>query len=410
MNIKTIRISTILLIIFLFTPITDYALSDVMDMDNDNIPDANEMKLGLDKNNPGDALDDMDNDGFTNVFEFQQGTNIKKAISHPPLYMRLHLLEFKKTLLPFRFMVVNINGDKKEPADWAIAVKLFQGRGGYRYKYLNSTIVLDKVRYTITKIDARHEEKRQGGSIVKLDKSKVYLKSKDGKYTITMQVGKDVFSPRPKAVIEDIGTGKMYQVGEGDTISMYLRTKAKLSSRGRRLKRKITKYKVLKVDWQKKQVIIEDKKRKKKYTVTAKAFMPRPNSVVIKPKLTKPVVIKSTVTQKQTQTRGDIPVTLKDMLYVNMFGTNYMTEHPLICIKGGDYPSGSEMIFIKQSNSKELVHAVFPKRTTAPKNMEKKIVLHGYFQNVQNIDNYKKRVSEDYEYFVVTSWEYSISK
>ena len=250
MNIKTIRISTILLIIFLFTPITDYALSYcMMDMDNDDIPDAVEMKLGLDRNNPDDALYDMDNDGFANVFEFQQKTNILKATSHPPMYMRLQLLTFKETLLPFKFMLVNTNDDKKEPADWAIAVKWIQGRSEYRYKSLDGTIVLDKTPYTITKIDARHEEKRQGGSIVKLDKSKVYLKSKEGKYTITMQAGKPVYSPKPKAVIEDIGTGKTYHVGENDFISMYLRTKGAVSKRtGKRLKRKITKYKVLKVD------------------------------------------------------------------------------------------------------------------------------------------------------------------
>lgn len=169
-------------------------------------------------------------------------------------------------------------------------------------------MVLDKTRYTITKIDARHEDKRQGGTIVKTDKSKIYLKSKDGKYSITMQVGKPVYSPRPKAVIEDLGTGRMYHVGENDMISMYCRTKQFLSKKtGEKLRRKIIKYKVLKVDRQKKQVVIEDKKRKI-YTLTAKAFMARPVKAVIKKTELKPTNL------VKIQKQDNATVTLKGMI------------------------------------------------------------------------------------------------
>lgn len=429
MKIKTIHISTLLLIIFLFTSTdkllaTEYknvedaikvkippaglkpvVLSDnfcFSDTDNDGIPNAFEKKSGLDPDNPNDALYDMDDDGFPNIFEFQHATRINKGISHPPMYMRLHLLEFKETLLPFQFTVVNINGDKKKSADWAIKIRS-AGSPFTVFKYLGSTIVLDKTRYTITKIDARHEDKRQGGTIVKTDKSKIYLKSKGGKYTIIMQVGKSVYSPRLKAVIEDLGTGRMYHVGENDIISMYCRTKQLVSKRtGKKLRRKIIKYKVLKVDRQKKQVVIEQtrKHNPQKYVLTSRAFMPKPIKAVIKPTVIQTAGLKPT-------TQDDVTVTLKDMLYVNMFAHKYTTQHPLICTKGGDYPGGVEMIFIKQSNPKEWVHAVFPKRTAVPKNKKNAVVLRGYFQNVQNIDNYKiKRVPVDYKYFVVSSWEY----
>ena len=249
---------------------------DPMDLDNDGIPNTIELKLGLDQDNPDDALYDMDNDGFANIVEYQKKTNINKATSKPPLYMRLHILAFKETLLPFKLMLVNTNGGKKDPLDWTIQVnETIKGKIKTRFKYLNSRMKLDKTDYTITKIDARHVDKRQGGSIVKQDKSKVFLKSKDGKYTITMQVDKPVYSPKPKAVIEDLGTGKTYHVGAGDTISMYLRTKVAFSKKTRkRLRRRITKYKVIKVDRKKEQVIIEDKKRKK-YIITAKALIPK---------------------------------------------------------------------------------------------------------------------------------------
>jgi len=45
------------------------------DVDGDNIPDAWETAHGLDPNNPFDATQDPDNDGFTNLQEFQNGTD-----------------------------------------------------------------------------------------------------------------------------------------------------------------------------------------------------------------------------------------------------------------------------------------------------------------------------------------------
>jgi hypothetical protein len=164
--------------------------------------------------------------------------NKTKASESYPTLERLRLVEFRETLLPFQF------------------------KSGTKYK-VGDSICLNKTSCKIVKIIPKYKEFRRGGTIVKLDESKIILKSNDGKYTITMQAGKPVYSPRPKAVIQDIATQKMYHVGTGDTISMYLHPKPRFSKKsGRRLRRKIFKCKVISVNRQKKQVIVERKNKK----------------------------------------------------------------------------------------------------------------------------------------------------
>lgn len=53
------------------------------DDDNDNIPDIDEIALGLDPLDRWDASSDSDNDGFRNFFEFYAGTDLHNADSHP---------------------------------------------------------------------------------------------------------------------------------------------------------------------------------------------------------------------------------------------------------------------------------------------------------------------------------------
>ena len=245
---------------------------DGLDFDNDGIPNVEEIKYRLDPENPDDALYDMDGDGFSNVYEYQYKPRkrLDKATSHPPYWNRLHLLEFRETLLPFQLKLVNTN-NSKDPKDYVIQInEIIDGKIKTRFKYLDSRMTLDKTSYTITKIDAKHEERRRGGTIVKVDNSKIYLNSSDGKYTITMQVGKDVYSPKPKAIIEDLADGEKYHVGAGDTITMPMRFS---KTTGKPLKHKTVKYKVFKIDREKDQIIIE--RKHKKYTITAKAHMLR---------------------------------------------------------------------------------------------------------------------------------------
>ncbi len=97
--------------------------------------------------------------------------------------------------------------------------------------------------------------------------------------------------------------------------------------------------------------------------------------------------------------------TLKNLVYVDMYAPNYTTQHPLVCGTSRDFPRGRELIF-KNINLKKSIHAVFPEKNISPKKLDGIFILHGHFQNIQNKKNYKfKKPSNNYRYFVVSSWE-----
>jgi hypothetical protein len=55
----------------------------VVDTDNDGMPDAYEIDHGLDETDNADAAGDLDADGVTNLVEYQRGTNPSDATSFP---------------------------------------------------------------------------------------------------------------------------------------------------------------------------------------------------------------------------------------------------------------------------------------------------------------------------------------
>lgn len=53
------------------------------DTDGDKIPDACEVQMGLDPNDPSDAEGDIDGDTFTELQEYRAKTAIDDVLSHP---------------------------------------------------------------------------------------------------------------------------------------------------------------------------------------------------------------------------------------------------------------------------------------------------------------------------------------
>ena len=113
----------------------------------------------------------------------------------------------------------------------------------------------------------------------------------------------------------------------------------------------------------------------------------------------------SSTPTESSETQSRASITLNNLVYFDMYGEDYNTQHPLVCGTGREFPAGREMVF-RYNESSESVHAVFPEEATAPKNLNGKFVLHGHYQGIQNRDYYKhKKPPSDYRYFVVASWE-----
>ncbi len=79
-----------------------------VDSDRDGLPNDWEVKYGFNKDDPRDAAQDADKDGFTNLEEFTAGTDPKDAKSHPD-YMDFLALDgsLRQTFLPFYFKQAN---------------------------------------------------------------------------------------------------------------------------------------------------------------------------------------------------------------------------------------------------------------------------------------------------------------
>jgi hypothetical protein len=110
------------------------------------------------------------------------------------------------------------------------------------------------------------------------------------------------------------------------------------------------------------------------------------------------------VEEKEPTTKKNI-ITLGNLVYVDMNARNYTTQHPLVCVEGGDFPTGKELIF-RHLESGESIHAVFPKGIMPPKDLDGEFIFHGHFQSIQKWGHYKlKKPGKDYRYFVVSSYE-----
>jgi len=231
------------------------------DSDNGGIPDLVEQKYGLKPAVASDDSEDMDGDGFANVYEYQQKTKMNDPKSHPPLYLRLYLDKLVKNKLNFVLKNVVIQG--KDKSAWTIQINFGESKTGFFW--LGDEITVDNRKYTIIDVTAKNTKVKNGNIENIIVSGNIKVKSADGKEIVTAVIGKEVFSPNPRAIIIDEGTGRKYSMNIGDVIEM-----------GNK-KTGIKRYQVTAIDSMKgeESVTIEDMVDKKTYKIDSTLKIPK---------------------------------------------------------------------------------------------------------------------------------------
>lgn len=219
-----------------------------VDADNDGMPDAWELKFGLNPNDPADAKKDADGDMFTNFEEYEAKTDPKNPESHPDFLDFLALASDLRTEeLPFMFkmatpipsghrltFVATARNQEKKPVIGDAVVK------GMTTAEVGKEIVFELMKIKYEKGRAQNDKVQSGWRVLKYNKkedrvlkpgteqkvlvdvSTAELERIRDKRTLTVQVG----VRKPVAIEEQIdlvwnrGEGKKFTVTAGSEFSL----------------------------------------------------------------------------------------------------------------------------------------------------------------------------------------------
>ena len=149
-----------------------------VDADNDGMPDAWELKFGLNPNDPADAKEDADGDMFTNLEEFEAKTDPRDPESHPDFLDFLALASDLRTEeLPFMFkmatpipsghrltFVATARNQEKKPVIGDAVVK------GMTTAEVGKEIVFELMKIKYEKGRAQNDKVQSGWRVLKYNK------------------------------------------------------------------------------------------------------------------------------------------------------------------------------------------------------------------------------------------------
>ena len=219
-----------------------------VDADKDGLPDAWELKYGLNPNDPADAKLDADGDTFTNLEEFEAKTDPKNPDSHPDFLESLALASALRTEeLPFMFkmatpipsghrltfVATKWNQDKKSVIGDAVVKSMATAEVGkevvfelMKIKYVKGRAQDDKVKtgWRVVKYNKKEDRVLKPGTEQKVlvDVSTADLERISDKRTISVQIG----VRKPVAIEEQIdlvwnrGEGKKFTVTAGSEFAL----------------------------------------------------------------------------------------------------------------------------------------------------------------------------------------------
>lgn len=178
------------------------------DPDGCGIPHDVKRQYGLPEEVAENVLDDLDGDGFSNLYEYRQKTALNQPKSHPPMWHRLVVEKIERIKLPLQLKAI-MAPDPNDKTRWDVQINYFEkGETRTDITMLNESIHLaeGEEEYTVKDIVRDLTEKDASGNVV--DKSYIIIESAKGT-RIRMQIGHDVYSPDAKAQLKDVGTGKV---------------------------------------------------------------------------------------------------------------------------------------------------------------------------------------------------------
>ena len=207
-----------------------------IDADNDGMPDAWELKCGLNPNDPADAKADPDGDTFTNLEEFQAKSDPKNSESHPDFLDFLTLAsELRTDKLPFWFKMANPirNGYR---LTFAVTAKEYHGTTSavegeeiefqlVKAKYVKGRRQDDKVKsgWRVLKYNKKEKRVVKPGTEQKVtvDVSTVDLERVSDKRVLSAQVGAKAVAVEEQIDLQwSRAGGKKFTVTTGSEITL----------------------------------------------------------------------------------------------------------------------------------------------------------------------------------------------
>ena len=238
-------------------------VQEILDADEDGMPDKWEVKYGLNPQNADDAKEDMDGDGFTNLEEFVAGTDPRDPKSHPDLVTLLRVSDVHGKRMPFIFGSKN-----KMPDGYQLVFNLIKAKFGQSaiYAKTNSVIYASKGGYEAAKIgEAKPEDPKEAYQVVKFtDSSEKRDTGKGYKETVDTSVVVLRRLSDKRDIPLTIGAKKPVITDTEAVLAFPLDKKEWSLIEGGDFKVREETYRVISIESAKKEVLIENQETKKR--------------------------------------------------------------------------------------------------------------------------------------------------
>ena len=184
------------------------------DPDGCGIPHDIKQALGMSIDDPASVLDDIDRDGFSNLYEYkycqktgEDDSSLRNARRHPPMWHRLAVVDTGNIKLPLILKSINTN-DSPDKSRWDIVIEQ-EGK-----ERPIETMLSDQISYEGLYLNV----KDVSFDPAKPEEATVTLELDDA--DMTMKVGENLVSGKPLALLTDVSSGKTFVVDIGKRISV----------------------------------------------------------------------------------------------------------------------------------------------------------------------------------------------